>query len=657
MQIGTGGIVLGEEEPETIADNALSSSSSSDDEDAGGRRPAQAGSGSKARGSNGATLAPGARNMPVESIMSGMTGPSADTLSQALARYPRLPNIDYAQFKAGVMSVAVIGCRGLVRPFAGVFATMYLNGNKQAPVIVTSPSRRRGREHVWEDEFAQTAVSEAEYDRLLIEVKCRPPGVDINSEEMISVGRVEYSMKELLRRQMVNTPEPVWLQLDADTGEVLVLVRYDPVEDPQLLASESITDQGTIRMRIKSATNLPAADKSGTSDPYVVALVDGVKVWEGETIKKTLNPRWNEQGELGIRQRAKTVLTLEIYDWNQFQSHTLLGTVTLPLKDLPIDEVVDKSYPLASSNGKAELQLTFKFSPGYVEQHDDSSPVLLDMAQTVVKAPVTVIKGGASIVGNVVGGIFGKISGKRTRLAGRKRGDSASSAESGLDGGKLSPAAAQAMSQAANMPLDDDQRQELAMTASATAVNSHGGSAARIGEVTDAFPNSGTLQVTIESAEVPDVDGHGARKRNLLVAVELNNKTLHKTRAEKDVRHAEWDGERFALPVLQSGAPVLKVLLKDHSSFLGDKELAAFALNPFAELKAELMSSGGTQGTATTTLAADGGSVTLRLEFASRDMDADDSHDARSIAGSVLGRHGERQNRRGSAFSRKSANR
>ncbi|KAJ2766215.1 Tricalbin-2, partial [Coemansia nantahalensis] len=641
MHISTGGLVLGEEQPEAAPSSAASTSSASSDGDAAARRvAAQAGPSSPAAaaGSNGA------RNMPVESILSGMTGPGADTLTQTLARYPRLPNIDYAQFKAGVMSVAVVGCRGLVRPFAGVFVTMCLNGNKQAPIVETSPSRRRGCEHVWEDEFAQAAVPEAEYDQLLIELKCRPPGVDVGSDEMISIGRAEYSMKELLRRKMVNTPEPVWLPLEAETGEVLVLIRFDPVEDPQLLASESITDQGTIRMRIASATNLPAADKSGTSDPYVTALIDGVKVWESETIKKTLNPRWNEQGDLGIRQRSKTVLTLEVYDWNQFQSHELLGTVTLPLKDLPINEVVEKSYPLASSNGKAELQLAFKFRPGYVEQHDDSSPVLLDVAHTVVKAPVTVIKGGASIVGNVVGGIFGKIGGKKGRLGGRKRADSGSSGESGQGGSHLAPAAAHAASQATNMPLDDDQKQALAANASATAVNSTGGSAARLGESSrpqssrdktrnrasstvpavptlvvpaspvdesaEVFPSSGTVHVAIESAEVSESDGHGTRKRNLLVAVEMNHRTLHKTHVQKDVRHAQWEGEQFALPVLQGGAPVLRVLLKDHSSFLGDKELAAFSLNTFAELKAGLVASGGTQSAVATTLAADGGSIT-----------------------------------------------
>ncbi|KAJ2778089.1 Tricalbin-2 [Coemansia javaensis] len=699
IKLGDGGLVLSEEEPDSAAPD--SSSSSSSDEEGGPARSRGAkarsngnGQANNGNGSNSSSGAPGparnvpredpgpARNVPredlgpVESILSGMTGPGGDSVSQALARYPRLPNIDYAQFKAGVISMAIVGCRGLVRPFAGVFVTVCLNGNKQAPVVETYPSRRRGREHVWEDVFAQAAIPEADLDTLSFDVKCRPPGVNVDSDEMISIGRVELRMAELLQKKMVNTPEPVWLRLDADTGEVLVLIRYDPVEDPQLLTSESIADQGMIHMRITSATNLPAADKSGTSDPYVVALIDGIKVWEGETIKKTLNPRWNELTNLGIRQRTKSVLTLEVYDWNQIQSHTLLGTVTIPLKDLPINQPVEKSYPLAASNGKAEMQLYFMFRPGYVEQHDDSSPVLLGVAHTVVKAPVTVIKGGASLVGNVVGGIFGKIGGKKAR---RKRTGSVSSNE-GDGGQELSAAAKHALTQATNMPQDDDQKLEV----STTAVNSQGGSATRLApsarpqsardnigrsrgvstiplpqldESVDAFPASGMLQIAIESAEARDGGGQTGRKRNLTVVVELNHRALHKTRVEKDTTHADWDGEQLELPVLQGGAPTLRVVLKDHSTFLGDKDLAVFTVSPFAELKDELVGSQGARGAKAVSLANDAWSVALRLDFSSRDAAAvvDESFDAGSIVGSILGRHGEKHKRRGSAFSRKSA--
>ncbi|KAJ1932632.1 Tricalbin-2, partial [Linderina macrospora] len=345
-------------------------------------------------------------------------------------------------FDAGVVSVVTIGCRGLLRPFAGVFVNVYLNNNKQAPLVQTQPSRRRGREHVWEDELAQAAIPEARYDNLTFDVKCRPAGASDSSDEMISIGKADFSVRELISQGLVNSAEPVWLPLDSDTGEVLVLLRYDPIEDPQLLPAESITNQGSVRVRIASASNLPAADKSGTSDPYVVATINDIKVWKSEAIKKTLNPRWNQQTEVDIRMRSKTVLTLEVFDWNQIQSHTLLGAVTIPLSELPINEVIDRDYPL-DNKGKATIHLQFFFKPSYVEQHDDSSPVLLNVAQSVVAAPVTVIKGGATVVGSVVGGLFSKIGGKKKN----KHTESEEPEQR-----TLSPAATQAMMSATNMP-------------------------------------------------------------------------------------------------------------------------------------------------------------------------------------------------------------
>ncbi|KAJ2559676.1 Tricalbin-2 [Coemansia sp. RSA 1933] len=696
MKIGDGGLVLGDEE------EGSSQTSSPRNEKAPSERVSNHQAAAAANGAS-APNAPNAPNAPAnapphgDSIFSGMTGPGSNSVSHALSRYPRLPNIDYSQFKGGVLSMAVIGCRGLVRPFSGVFVNVYLNGNHQAPVIETPPSRRRGREHMWEDELAQAATPEVRFDSLMFDLRCRPAGVGADSDEMISIGKAEYSMRELVQQKLINTPEPVWLPLDADTGEVLVFLRYDPVEDPELLPTESITDQGMVRLRVTSASSLPAADKSGTSDPYVVARVDGIKVWESETIKKTLNPRWNEQTELGIRQRSKATLVLDVYDWNQIQTHTHLGTATIPLKDLPINELREQSYALTASNGKAALQLAFLFKPGYVEQHDDSTPVLLDVAHTVVKAPVTVIKGGASVVGNVVGGIFGKLSSKKPTFLGggggrrasigsddddddddavEDNGHGRSSAKSpqplATADRKLSEAAVQAMASATNMPQDASSSRSNLPSVGVTSpglasARPQSSSSSALGTATipaspfsptaDAFPASGIVNVAIESVELrPKSSSSGSRhvhRRNLLVAVEMNHKTLHKTRAEKDAVSATWSGERFVLPVLQGSTPELVVVAKDHSSFRGDKTVAKFApLNVFAELKQELLRTGGANALKQVRVEAEAASVVLTLEYVGRD-DIDEAGDAASIAGGtpLLGR---RHRRRTSATSRKS---
>ncbi|KAJ2438959.1 Tricalbin-2, partial [Coemansia sp. RSA 2424] len=134
MHLGDGGLVLGEEEKEAEYASSSSSSSSSEngDKNNNNNNNAALSNGVKVAGATPPAMANNS-NMPredrglPESIFSGTTASGGDSMAQALGRYPRLPNIDYTQFRAGVLSVATIGCRGLVRPFAGVFVNVYLN--------------------------------------------------------------------------------------------------------------------------------------------------------------------------------------------------------------------------------------------------------------------------------------------------------------------------------------------------------------------------------------------------------------------------------------------------------------------------------------------------------------------------------------------------
>ncbi|KAJ1669169.1 Tricalbin-2, partial [Spiromyces aspiralis] len=131
-------------------------------------------------------------------------------------------------------------------------------------------------------------------------------------------------MLELLKNWLVNTAAPVTLPLDDGLGEVIAMFRYDPVEDPELTSDESITNMGELRIRLISGSNLPAVDRSGTSDPYVVLQVNGEVVWKSDVIKETLNPKWNQQAILYVRNRNNTALTVEVFDWNKIQSNELL---------------------------------------------------------------------------------------------------------------------------------------------------------------------------------------------------------------------------------------------------------------------------------------------------------------------------------------------
>jgi hypothetical protein len=89
-----------------------------------------------------------------------------------------------------------------------------------------------------------------------------------------------------------------------------------------------------LHVGVIQADNLPPKDFSGTSDPYVKTylLPDRRQKFQSKVHRKTLNPEFHEKyifsvpfAELGER-----VLQFNIYDFDRFSRHDLIGTVTIP---------------------------------------------------------------------------------------------------------------------------------------------------------------------------------------------------------------------------------------------------------------------------------------------------------------------------------------
>ncbi|KAL4233897.1 Synaptotagmin-9 [Mactra antiquata] len=89
-----------------------------------------------------------------------------------------------------------------------------------------------------------------------------------------------------------------------------------------------------ITVGIIQADNLPPKDFSGTSDPYIKTylLPDRRQKFQSKVHRKTLNPKFHEKylfsvpfAELGDR-----FLQFNIYDFDRFSRHDLIGTVSVP---------------------------------------------------------------------------------------------------------------------------------------------------------------------------------------------------------------------------------------------------------------------------------------------------------------------------------------
>ncbi len=98
-----------------------------------------------------------------------------------------------------------------------------------------------------------------------------------------------------------------------------------------------------------SATNVPQADLTSPSDPYLKACI----YTEGENhtkkritkIHETLikndnpNPCWNSFFDFQVNPPANSFLKVEIYDFDNFNEHDLLGIIDVPLSKLTTEDI------------------------------------------------------------------------------------------------------------------------------------------------------------------------------------------------------------------------------------------------------------------------------------------------------------------------------
>ena len=92
-------------------------------------------------------------------------------------------------------------------------------------------------------------------------------------------------------------------------------------------------DRGTMRIVLVSARGLKAADSNGLSDPYCM-LSMGRHRKTSTTIKKTLNPKWNEEFQFkGEIAKLGSKLLLRMYDYDLVGFDDALGNAEVIATD------------------------------------------------------------------------------------------------------------------------------------------------------------------------------------------------------------------------------------------------------------------------------------------------------------------------------------
>ncbi|XP_061372464.1 synaptotagmin-2-like isoform X1 [Gastrolobium bilobum] len=145
---------------------------------------------------------------------------------------------------------------------------------------------------------------------------------------------------------------------------------------------------GILNAKVLKAMKLQKKDLLGASDPYVKLKLTGDNLPSKKTTvkHKNLNPEWNEEFNLVVKDPESQVLELHVYDWEQVGKHDKMGMNMIPLKELPPEE--PKSFTLdllknmdpndvqnEKNRGQIVLELTYKpfreedLAKGFEETH------------------------------------------------------------------------------------------------------------------------------------------------------------------------------------------------------------------------------------------------------------------------------------------------
>jgi hypothetical protein len=341
--------------------------------------------------------------------------------------------------------------------------------------------------------------------------------------------------------------------------------------------SESINNMGNLRVDVLSAADLPPADRNGKSDPYAKFELNGQEVFKTKTVKKTLNPTWNEFFEIPVPSRTAAKFNCKVYDYDFADKPDFLGGADINLEQLDPFKGKEVQLLLDGKSGSVKLRLLFK--PEYITRSrmgtgtfSGTFAVPGRIVTGVVGAPIK----GVGAVGHGVGkgasfikrGIRGK---KEDDSNGSVLAPSTSDLPTIVTNGPDAPAAAPGLRRSTGLTTDGEG--EAAPNGQRTPRTPHGRTASSGGtsihSMTPGGPGSGTatFQVISASGFPPSSDVY-VLVRQLTPKDKVIGKTKHHEAGSG--RTVKFD-ETFK--VTCSADTQFRIEAKDHHTFGSDDDL------------------------------------------------------------------------------------
>ncbi|GFQ00884.1 synaptotagmin-3 [Phtheirospermum japonicum] len=146
-------------------------------------------------------------------------------------------------------------------------------------------------------------------------------GLRVMGGDVMSIPGLYHFVREIVARQVAK------LYLWPQTYEIDIL-------DDSIGATKKPV--GILHVKVVRAKKLLNMDFLSTSDPYVKLSLSGERLPSRKTTIKmnNLNPEWNEDFKLIVKEPETQVLQLQLYDWEKVGAHDYLGMQIVPLNIL-----------------------------------------------------------------------------------------------------------------------------------------------------------------------------------------------------------------------------------------------------------------------------------------------------------------------------------
>ncbi|PSN65104.1 tricalbin [Corynespora cassiicola Philippines] len=254
------------------------------------------------------------------------------------------------------------------------------------------------------NEVGDTMVRELDFSKITLRIIEHIDKKGEGDEDHV-IAKLTGNTLDTLRRCLYTPTQLIMKDKDGRENKITVSLKYLPVK-MRLDPSESFNNQGSLRVDVLDAADLPAADRNGFSDPYCKFILNDKEVYKTKTQKKTLHPAWNEYFEVPVRSRTAAEFEVKVYDWDFGDKADFLGKAAINLEILEPFQQQEVTLGLDGQSGAIRLRMLFK--PDYVMRARQGSSTFsgtFAVPGKVIGAPVKGVgKGAVFVGGNVIRG-------------------------------------------------------------------------------------------------------------------------------------------------------------------------------------------------------------------------------------------------------------